>query len=133
MHFHRVHIEITNICGLACSFCPPKLQASKTMPLVFFEKVIKQLQPLTRSLAFHVMGDPLTLSNLKEYLDLVTEHDYDIKVVQATGYLDTDTNTFRLTGYNGKTLFNARLEIDSNREVWFYPAKDGVEKISSKD
>jgi hypothetical protein len=69
----------------------------------------------------------------KEYLDLVTEHDYDIKVVQATGYLDTDTNTFRLTGYNGKTLFNARLEIDSNREVWFYPAKDGVEKISSKD
>ena len=66
-------------------------------------------------------------------MDLVTEHDYDIKVVQATGYLDTDTNTFRLTGYNGKTLFNARLEIDSNREVWFYPAKDGVEKISSKD
>jgi len=46
MHFHRVHIEVTNICGLACSFCPPKLQPSKTMPLVFFEKVLKELKPL---------------------------------------------------------------------------------------
>ena len=69
MHFHRVHIEVTNICGLACSFCPPKLQPSKTMTLPFFEKILTQLQGYTKELAFHVYGDPLTFTNFHGYLD----------------------------------------------------------------
>ena len=88
MHFHRVHIEVTNICGLACSFCPPKLQPSKTMPLAFFEKVIKQLQPFTKSLAFHVMGDPLTLSNLQEYLELAHKYGFEVELTTSGYFLD---------------------------------------------
>lgn len=87
MHFHRVHIEVTNICGLACSFCPPKLHPSKTMSLDFFEKVISQLQPYTKELAFHVMGDPLTLSNLKEYLDLAYEKGFEVALTTSGYYL----------------------------------------------
>lgn len=64
MHFHRVHIEVTNICGLACSFCPPKLQPSKTMPLPFFEKVLSQLQGYTKELAFHSEGIEQYISSL---------------------------------------------------------------------
>ncbi len=87
MNFNRVHIEITNICGLACSFCPPKLQPTKTMSLEFFEKVLLELQPYTKSLAFHVMGDPLTLSNLFEYLELAKKHGFAVELTTSGYYL----------------------------------------------
>ena len=88
MHFHRVHIEVTNICGLACSFCPPKLQSSKTMPLSLFEKTIKQLRGLTKSLAFHVMGDPFIISNLDEYLDLSHKYGFEVELTTSGYYLN---------------------------------------------
>ena len=87
MHFHRVHIEVTNICGLACSFCPPKLQPSKTMTLPFFTKILTQLQGYTNELAFHVMGDPLTLSNLDEYLDESRKKGFEVTLTTSGYYL----------------------------------------------
>ncbi|MDA7816612.1 SPASM domain-containing protein [Sulfurimonas sp.] len=87
MNFNRVHIEVTNICGLACSFCPPKLQPSKTMSLDFFEKIIVQLQGHTKSLAFHVMGDPLILSNLGEYLALAYKYGFEVELTTSGYYL----------------------------------------------
>ena len=71
-------------------------------------------------------------SEYKEYLDLVKNNNYEVKAVQATGYLDTATNNFRLTGYHGSTLFNARLEIEMNGDIFFYPQKDGVSSILDK-
>jgi len=87
MHFKRVHIEVTNICGLACSFCPPKLLPTKTMSLSFFEKVLIQLKPYTKSLAFHLMGDPLTLSNLEEYLDIAGKYGFEVELTTSGYYL----------------------------------------------
>jgi len=87
MQFHRVHIEVTNICGLACSFCPPKVNSSKTMSLLFFEKVLLQLRPYTKTLAFHVMGDPLTLSNLEEYLHLAQKYGFEVELTTSGYYL----------------------------------------------
>ncbi|MEA1983448.1 MAG: radical SAM/SPASM domain-containing protein [Campylobacterota bacterium] len=88
MHFNRVHIEVTNICGLACSFCPPKLQPTKTMSLLFFEKALLELKPYTKSLAFHVMGDPLILSNLQEYLDLASKYGFEVELTTSGYYLE---------------------------------------------
>lgn len=87
MHFHRVHIEVTNICGLACSFCPPKLQPTKTMTLDFFNSVLMELKPYTKSLAFHVMGDPLILSNLDEYLDAAHREGFEVELTTSGYYL----------------------------------------------
>lgn len=87
MHFNRVHIEVTNICGLACSFCPPKLQPTKSMSLSFFEKVLTELKPYTKSLAFHMMGDPLTLSNLFEYLELANKQGFEVELTTSGYYL----------------------------------------------
>jgi radical SAM protein with 4Fe4S-binding SPASM domain len=87
MQFHRVYIEITNICGLACSFCPPKLNPSKIMPLKFFEKVLSELVSYTKTLAFHVMGDPLTLSNLNEYLDLAYKYNFEVELTTSGYYI----------------------------------------------
>ena len=87
MNFHRINIEVTNICGLSCSFCPPKIQATKTMTLDFFSQTIKQLKTYTKTLAFHVMGDPLTLSNLKEYLDIAHKEGFEVELTTSGYYL----------------------------------------------
>ncbi|MDT8317427.1 MAG: SPASM domain-containing protein [bacterium] len=55
------------------------------MSPVFFEKVLAQLRLHTKELALHIMGAPLTLSNLADYLDLT--HRYGFAVILTTsGY-----------------------------------------------
>lgn len=65
----------------------------------------------------------------KEYLDLVRYQNYGIKAVQAEGYLDHNSNSFSLTGYHGKTLFDARLEINIDGDIFFYPKNDVKDRI----
>ena len=74
MKFYRIYIEITNVCGLSCSFCPTKELPSKEMDLDFFESIVKQAKVYTKEIACHVVGDPLTQSNLHDYLDILYKH-----------------------------------------------------------
>ena len=67
------------------------------MPLDFFNSVITQLQPYTKSLAFHVMGDPLTLSNLDEYLDTTFDKGFEVELT---------TSGYYLQGKSFQTLFH---------------------------
>ena len=85
MKFYRIYIELTNVCGLSCSFCPTKALPSKVMNLTFFESIIKQAKTYTNEIACHVVGDPLTQSNLHDYLDII--HKYGMKAMLTTsGY-----------------------------------------------
>jgi len=88
MKFSRAYVEITNVCGLSCSFCPPKNQPNITMSLSVFKSVMQQLRDYTDEIALHVMGDPMVLSNVREYLDVA--HDTGLKVMITTSgfYLD---------------------------------------------
>ena len=74
MKFYRIYIEITNVCGLSCSFCPTKALPTKQMDLDFFESIIKQAKVYTKEIVCHVVGDPLTQSNLNDYLDIIHKH-----------------------------------------------------------
>ena len=74
MKFYRIYIELTNICGLRCSFCPSKELPNTTMELAFFEEVVKEAKGFTHEIACHVVGDPLTLRNLDKYLDIIHKH-----------------------------------------------------------
>jgi len=83
--FYRIYIELTNVCGLSCSFCPTKELPSQQMELDFFESVIMQVKAYTKEIACHVVGDPLTLSNLSDYLDIIRK--YGLKAMLTTsGY-----------------------------------------------
>ncbi len=85
MRYYRVYIELTNICGLRCSFCPTKNLPTQTMSLELFDKTLSQVSKYTNEIACHVMGDPLTLSNLSDYFDIVQK--YSLKaVVTTSGY-----------------------------------------------
>jgi len=83
--FYRIYIELTNVCGLNCSFCPTKELPVKQMDLSFFESIISQAKKYTNEIACHVLGDPLTQSNLHEYLNIIEK--YKLKAVLTTsGY-----------------------------------------------
>ena len=85
MKFYRIYIELTNICGLRCSFCPTKNLPNETMSLEFFESIIKEAKSFTSEIACHVVGDPLTLNNLEDYLNII--HKYKMKAMLTTsGY-----------------------------------------------
>ena len=74
MKFYRIYVELTNVCGLTCSFCPTKSLPSKEMDLDFFDRVMEQAKAYTKEIACHVVGDPLTQSNLGAYLDIIHKH-----------------------------------------------------------
>jgi radical SAM protein with 4Fe4S-binding SPASM domain len=97
MKFYRIYIELTNVCGLSCSFCPTKELPNKEMDLAFFESIIFQSKRYTKEIACHVVGDPLTLSNLDSYLDII--HKHGLKAMLTTsGYF--------LKKHSYKTLFH---------------------------
>jgi radical SAM protein with 4Fe4S-binding SPASM domain len=107
--FHKVYIELTNICGLSCSFCPTKNIQTNTLGLIDFENILKQIKPYTSNIAFHVFGDPLTLSNLKDYLDISLK--YSIKVhITTTGYY---LNRFDLSIFLHKAIKQINFSLNS--------------------
>ncbi len=85
MKFYRVYIELTNVCGLRCSFCPTKNLPNTTMSLENFERAINEVKSYTKEIACHVVGDPLTLSNLSDYLDIIYKHNLKA-LITTSGY-----------------------------------------------
>ncbi|MBT3279999.1 MAG: radical SAM/SPASM domain-containing protein [Campylobacteraceae bacterium] len=95
MKFNKIYVELTNICGLACSFCPSQKPPTSTMSLKTFEDVLIQIKPYTKIITYHMFGDPLTLSNLKEYLDLTLKYNIQVELVTTGYYLNKfDLNLF---------------------------------------
>ncbi|OCL83900.1 radical SAM/SPASM domain-containing protein [Arcobacter porcinus] len=78
--FRKVHIELTNICNLKCTFCPPKLHPNKIMDLELFDRLNLELKEFTNELAYHIVGDPLVLGNLNEYLNISKKHNLKVNI-----------------------------------------------------
>ena len=87
MKFKKVHVEITNICNLKCSFCPPKTVPNETMNLEKFDKLNFQLKDFTKELAYHIVGDPLVLSNLDSYLNISLKHNLKVNITTTANNL----------------------------------------------
>ncbi|MGE4294564.1 MAG: radical SAM/SPASM domain-containing protein [Campylobacterales bacterium] len=79
----RIYLEITPKCGLSCSFCPPHKQTGEPMPIALFERAAAQAASLTREVSLHVMGDPLTVGNLADYLDICANHGLKVGLTTA--------------------------------------------------
>jgi MoaA/NifB/PqqE/SkfB family radical SAM enzyme len=66
--FHKINLEISNICNYQCSFCPEVERPKARMSKELFAKVLDQAAPLTDLLCFHLMGEPLTHPDLDFFL-----------------------------------------------------------------
>ena len=66
----RIYIEITNICNLNCSFCPPCPREKRMMTAREFEHILLQIKPTGAQAYFHVKGEPLLHPALVDFLSL---------------------------------------------------------------
>lgn len=76
--FKKVYIEITSICNLACSFCPPTERKANFIKLDDFTYTLDQIKPHTNHIYLHVKGEPLLHPRIDELLDAA--HDRGFKV-----------------------------------------------------
>ncbi|MCQ2935828.1 SPASM domain-containing protein [Helicobacter pylori] len=84
--FKKIYIELSDICGLQCSFCPNPKNIRGVMPLELFEKVCKEAAPLTPIITFHVLGDPCKLKNLNHYLSAAKRFSLKVDLVTSGVY-----------------------------------------------
>ncbi|MFP6144790.1 radical SAM/SPASM domain-containing protein [Helicobacter pylori] len=85
--FKKIYIELSDICGLQCSFCPNPKNVRGVMPLELFEKVCKEVAPLTPIITLHVLGDPCKLKNLNRYLNVAKRFSLKVDLVTSGEYL----------------------------------------------
>ncbi|MDY5186207.1 radical SAM/SPASM domain-containing protein [Helicobacter trogontum] len=87
MKFHKIYVEITDICKLSCSFCTPKKAVRGIMPLPLYEKIISQITQHTRFISLHVLGDPLCVNNLSAYIDIGAYYNVRFDIVSSAAFL----------------------------------------------
>ena len=80
--FHKIYLEISNVCNLSCAFCPGTKRRAKVMQEAEFSALLPKLQPWTDYLYFHLMGEPLCHPHLASYLRLAGEAGF--KVILTT-------------------------------------------------
>ena len=78
--FKKFYIEITNICNLACSFCPQTQRQAEFMEIDTFGKILDQIKPHTDYIYFHVKGEPLLHPKIDEFLDLSYEKGFQVNI-----------------------------------------------------
>ncbi len=114
MRFKRVYVEITNICNLNCSFCPPTKKPPQMMSVEQFTHIASQLPPYTEYIYLHIKGEPLLHKNLKEILDVCKRYNLMVNLT-TNGTLLAD-NIKLLTTHNAVRQINLSLHSLCNRD-----------------
>ncbi|QHQ61674.1 radical SAM protein [Anaerocolumna sedimenticola] len=78
--FKKFYIEITNVCNLACSFCPETKRQAGFMNKETFTNILDQIKPYTEYLYFHVKGEPLLHPELDLFLDISYEKGFKVNI-----------------------------------------------------
>ena len=84
---HKVYIELTSKCGLSCDFCPSASRELSTMEIDTFKKINREVKSFTNDIAYHVVGDPLLVENITQYLNISHEAGLNVHITTAGYYL----------------------------------------------
>lgn len=78
--FKKVYIEITSVCNLACSFCPPTARAKGLIKVEQFAKILDEIRPHTKYIYLHVKGEPLLHPRIDQLLDIAHEKGFKVNI-----------------------------------------------------
>ncbi|WP_317856318.1 radical SAM/SPASM domain-containing protein [Chakrabartyella piscis] len=76
--FKKMYVEITNVCNLSCSFCPPTKRKSKTMSVAEFTEIAEKIRPFGSYLYLHIKGEPLMHKDLQEILAVCERLEFQV-------------------------------------------------------
>ncbi len=95
--YSRVYVEITNICNKNCSFCHGHNRPLRRMSREEFSHVLDELKGKTSYVYYHLMGEPLTHSDLPTMIRMAGER----------GFRSVITTNGTLLGQRGEELIQA--------------------------
>lgn len=111
--FKKIYIEITNVCNLACSFCPRTERPPRFMDIHTFNNILDQIKGHSEYIYFHVKGEPLLHPEIDKLLDL--SHKKGFKVNITTNGTLIDKVKYKLLTKPGLRQINFSLHsIDGN-------------------
>ncbi len=96
-----VMVELTSYCNFSCSFCPSdSMRRRKTMmPRSLWEKILHELgeKQMTRTVFFHVLGEPLMHRDVFDAIRLANHLDLSVSLYTNGALLD-DKRSLKLLG-----------------------------------
>lgn len=128
--FKKVYIEITSVCNLACSFCPPTDRAKGLIKVEQFNHILDEIRPHTKYIYLHVKGEPLLHPRIDQLLDAA--HAKGFKVNITTNGTLIKKNREKLLGKPALRQINFSLhsfdghEGSENREKYLGDILDFV-------
>lgn len=78
--FKKFYIEITNVCNLACDFCPQTKRKPEFMKIETFSKILDEIKPYGEYIYLHVKGEPLLHPKIEKFLDLSHEKGFKVNI-----------------------------------------------------
>ncbi len=78
--FKKFYLEITSVCNLACSFCPPTERQKQFISVEDFSKRLDQIKPHTDYIYLHVKGEPLLHPKIGDLLDVSHEKGFKVNI-----------------------------------------------------
>ena len=78
--FKKVYIEITSVCNLACSFCPPTQRAKGLIKVEQFRHILDEIRPYTKYIYLHVKGEPLLHPRIDQLLEAAHEKGFKVNI-----------------------------------------------------
>lgn len=78
--FKKVYIEITSVCNLACSFCPPTARTKNFMKPETFDHILDEIKPHTNHIYLHVKGEPLLHPKVDVLLDAAHAKGFKVNI-----------------------------------------------------
>lgn len=133
--FKKVYIEITSVCNLACSFCPPTERAKGLIKVEQFNKILDEIRPHTKYIYLHVKGEPLLHPRIDQLLDAA--HAKGFKVNITTNGTLIKKNREKLLGKPALRQINFSLhsfdghEGSENREKYLGDILDFVREAKA--
>ncbi|TKX32957.1 SPASM domain-containing protein [Campylobacter aviculae] len=108
MKFKKIYIELSDICGLKCDFCPSKKAVRGIMSIEKFDILAKQIHNQSKLFTLHLLGDPLLLPDLESYLKIAKEYKMKLEIT-TSGFYFNDRNKNLLLIYDNIYQINISL------------------------
>lgn len=104
MKFEKIYIELSDICGLKCPFCPSKKGERGFMSVKHFKIITAKIQNKARIYTFHLLGDPLIVPNLEEFIDIANFYKMPLELTTSGFYMSEKNQSLLLESKNLRQL-----------------------------
>ena len=92
--FHKIYLEISNVCNLRCGFCPGTKREKRFLTEAEFSALLPKLRSWTDYLYFHLMGEPLCHPKLETFPRLAGEAGFRVILTTNGTLLEEKRKSF---------------------------------------